>query len=271
MCGAQVENVVLVDLWRHHQQRFGILLFAHGLVLDQLQQLIAKHHGAGGGGDRFADLERLLGDLSGQAVVVQEVVDQMADTSHQAVAAGVENLLDRQRIEQGVGRRHGVVEQGEREVGAGAIVRAHVALVDPAFDLFLPAQVGLQAAAIKRVEAPRRVGKAIVLRIGRVQGFAQQYAAQLTAQFQGMSGGVHRIAQAMGGNAAQGRKQIPAAQAGNRTLCVDERGGSGQRFPRWFFAHELTLLRLQAKYKYTEPEHHRRCCGLLRGAGVLPT
>ena len=76
---AQVENVVLVDLRRHHQQRFGILLFAHRLVLDQLQQFIAKHHGAGGGGDRFADFESLFGDLSGQAVVVQEVVDQMAD------------------------------------------------------------------------------------------------------------------------------------------------------------------------------------------------
>ena len=101
---AQVENVVLVDLWRHHQQRFGILLLAHRLVLDQLQQLIAKHHGAGGGGDRFADLERLLGDLPGQAVVVQEIIDQMTDAAHQAVAAGVEDLLDRQRIEQGVGR-----------------------------------------------------------------------------------------------------------------------------------------------------------------------
>ncbi len=41
---AQVENVVLVDLWRHDQQRLGVLFFAHGAVLDQLQQFIAKHH-----------------------------------------------------------------------------------------------------------------------------------------------------------------------------------------------------------------------------------
>ncbi len=34
---AQVENVVLVDLRRHDQQRLGVLFFAHGLVLDQLQ------------------------------------------------------------------------------------------------------------------------------------------------------------------------------------------------------------------------------------------
>ncbi|MNG05182.1 hypothetical protein D3C84_883580 [compost metagenome] len=110
---------------------------------------------------------------------------------------------------------------------AGAIVRVHVAFVDPAFDLFLPAQVGLQAAPVKGVEAPRRVGETTVLRIGRVQGFAQQHAAQLTTQFQGMTSGVDGVAQAMGGHTAQSRNQIPAAQAGNRTLCVDERGGSG--------------------------------------------
>ncbi|MNL08447.1 hypothetical protein D3C87_1291680 [compost metagenome] len=204
--GAQVENVVLVDLRRHHQQGLGILLFAHRLVLDQLQQLVAKHHGTGGGGDRLANLECLLGDLPGQAIVVQQIVHQMADATHQAVTAGIEELLDRQWIEQGVGGRYGVVEQGEREVGAGAVVRAHVALVDPALDLFLPAQIGLQATAIKRVETPRRIGEASVLRIGRVQGFAQQHTAKLTAEFEYMSGAVYRIAQAMGGHTAQGRQ-----------------------------------------------------------------
>ncbi|MNI39527.1 hypothetical protein D3C73_937100 [compost metagenome] len=165
--------------------------------------------------------------MSGQAVVVQEIVDQMTDPAHQAVAAGVEDFLDRQGIEQAVGRRHGIVEQGEREVRAGAVVGVHVAVVDPAFDLLLPAQVGLQAATVKGVEAPRRIVETTVLRVGRVQGFAQQHAAQLTTQFQGVSSGVHGVAQAMGGHTAQSRNQIPAAQAGNRTLCVDERGGSG--------------------------------------------
>ncbi|MNY27351.1 hypothetical protein D3C86_1612570 [compost metagenome] len=135
---------------------------------------------------------------------MQQVVDQVADTAHQAVAAGIEDLFDRQRIEQGIGRGQGIVEQREREVGTGAIVRAHVAVVDPVFDLLLPAQISLQAATIKRVEAPCGIGKAIVLRIGRVQGFTQQHSTQLAAQFQGVSGGVHRVAQTMGGNAAQG-------------------------------------------------------------------
>jgi hypothetical protein len=41
---AEIENVVLVDLRRDDQQGLGVLFFAHGLVLDQLQQLVAKHH-----------------------------------------------------------------------------------------------------------------------------------------------------------------------------------------------------------------------------------
>ncbi|MNN51559.1 hypothetical protein D3C81_1662010 [compost metagenome] len=157
---------------------------------------------------------------------MQQIVHQMADAAHHAVTAGIEQFLDRQRVEQGVGGRYGVVEQGEGEVGAGAVVRAHVALVDPAFDLLLPAQIGLQATAIKRVEAPRRVGEASVVRVGRVQGFAQQHATKLTAEFEGMPGAVQWVAQAMGGHTAQGRQQIPATQTGNRTLCIDERGGS---------------------------------------------
>ncbi|MNS83995.1 hypothetical protein D3C72_1178030 [compost metagenome] len=260
---AEVENVVLVDLRRHHQQRLGVLLFAHRSVLDQLKQIVAKHHRAGGGGHGLADLESLFGHLTWQAVVVQQVIEQMTDAAYQTVPAGVEQLLDRQRVEQGVRRRHSVVEQGEGEMRAGAIVIAHVAFVDPAFDLFLPGQIGLQAAPVERIEAPRRVSETAVVRIGRVQGFAEQHAAQLTAEFQRVLRTVNRIAQAMGGDAAQGRDQVPATQAGDRTLCVDEHGGAGHYARRWFVAHDSTLLRLQAKNKLTEPEHHRRCCGLL--------
>jgi hypothetical protein len=101
---------------------------------------------------------------------------------------------------------------------AGAIVVAHVAFIDPALDLFLPGQVGLQAAPVERVEAPGRVSEAAVARVGRVQGFAEQHATQLAAQFQGVLRAVHRVAQAVGGDAAQGRNQVPAAQAGDRTV-----------------------------------------------------
>jgi AcrR family transcriptional regulator len=100
---AEVENVVLVDLRRHHQQRLGVLLFAHRLVLDQLQQLVAKHHGASGGGDGLADLECLFGDLAGQAVVVQQVIDQVTrprtrllppELNSSLTASGLSRLLD---------------------------------------------------------------------------------------------------------------------------------------------------------------------------------
>ena len=243
VAGAQVKDVVLVDLRRHHQQRLGVLLFAHGLVLHQLQQFIAKHHRAGGGGNGLADLEGVLGDLAGQPVVVHQVIEQMAQAADQAVAAGVEQFLDRQRVEQGIGGRYRIVEQGEGKVRAGAIVIGHAAFVDPAFDLFLPAQVGLQAASVKRIEGPAGVGKTTVGGVGLVQGLTQQHAAQLATQCQCVPGTVYRVTQAVGGDVAQGREQVPAAQTGDRTLGIDECSGCGQGARRWFVSHESTLLR----------------------------
>ncbi|MNF70662.1 hypothetical protein D3C84_525780 [compost metagenome] len=262
---AQVENVVLVDLRWHHQQGFGVLFFAHGLVLHQLQQLIAKHHGTGGGGNRFADLERVLGDLAGQAVVVHQVIEQMGQATDHAVTAGVEQLLDRQGIEQGVGGRYRVVEQGKDEVRTGAIIVRHAAFIDPAFDLFLPAQVGLETAPVKGVQAPARVGEAIVRRVGVMQGLAQQHSAQLTAQGQRVPGAMHRMAQAVGGNTTQCREQIPAAQTGDRILSIDECSGCGQGARRWFVSHESTLLR-QAFNKYITLAVHTLGCELPWGS-----
>nr|GFD51937.1 hypothetical protein [Tanacetum cinerariifolium] len=72
---------------RHDQQWARVLLFAHGLVLDQLQQLVAKHHGAGRYRQRAADLEGVLRGLAGQAIVVQEVVEHVAQAFHHTGAA----------------------------------------------------------------------------------------------------------------------------------------------------------------------------------------
>ncbi|MNR02214.1 hypothetical protein D3C85_1180560 [compost metagenome] len=97
---AQVEDVELVDLRRYHQQWPGVLFFAHRLVLDQFQQLVAKHHRARRGRQVAADLEGLRVDLARQAVVVPQIIEQVVDAAHQAQATGVEQLLDRQGVEQ---------------------------------------------------------------------------------------------------------------------------------------------------------------------------
>ncbi|MNJ50310.1 hypothetical protein D3C77_455790 [compost metagenome] len=84
---AQIEDVELVDLRRDDQQRSSVLFFAHGLVLDQLQQLVAKNHRPRGGGQVATDLERLGVDLARQPIVVAQVVNQMVQASEQAQAA----------------------------------------------------------------------------------------------------------------------------------------------------------------------------------------
>ncbi len=156
---------------------------------------------------------------------MQQVIQQVADAPHHAVAPGVEDLLEGQGVEQGIGRRNGIIEQGKGKVCPGPVVFAHAAVVDPVAHLLLPAQVGLQAAPVEGVEAPGRVGEAVVLGVGLVQGFPQQHTPQLAAQGQGMPGTVQRIAQAVGRQAAQGGEQVPAAQAGDRALRIDIRGG----------------------------------------------
>ncbi|MCY1503148.1 hypothetical protein D9M68_372660 [compost metagenome] len=105
LLGRQVEDVVLVDLRRHDQQRAQVLLFAPRLVLDQFQQFIAEHYGTRGGGDIPAELEGRLADLAGHTAVVSQVVHQVTQAVDQAEPAGVEDLLDRQRVEQAVGGR----------------------------------------------------------------------------------------------------------------------------------------------------------------------
>ncbi|MNM76615.1 hypothetical protein D3C81_884420 [compost metagenome] len=84
---AQVEDVELVDLWRYHQHRPGVLFLAHRFVLDQLQQLAAKHYCTWRGGQVAADLEGMRIDLARQAIVVAQVIDQVVQTAHQAQAA----------------------------------------------------------------------------------------------------------------------------------------------------------------------------------------
>ncbi|MCY1358832.1 hypothetical protein D9M69_453760 [compost metagenome] len=210
LLGAEVEDVELVDLRRHDQQRLEVLLLAHRLVLDQLQHLVAEHHRAGGGGQVLADLEGLLVHLAGQAVVVQQVVVQVAQAAQQAAAAAVEQLLDRQRVEQAVGRRQRIAEQRGDEQRAGAVVGAEVAFVDPQGELFLPSQVGLQAASVEGVEAPARVGEAAVGGIGLVGGVADQHAAELAAEGQRVLGAVQRVLEALQGDAAHGGEQVAA-------------------------------------------------------------
>src|SRR3990167_1723312 len=237
----QVEDVVLVDLWRHDQQRAQGLLLAHWLVLDQLQQFIAKLHRAGCGGQAAADFEGSLVDLAGQTIVVQQVVEQVAQAFEYAAAASVEQFLERQWVEQGIGGGQGIAEDADDEARASAVVGTHVAFLDPVAQLILPGQVGLQAAPVKRIEFPGRIGKARILRVDLVRRVAEQYSTQLPAQGQYVSGAVNRLAQALHGQAAQGGKHVSGTQASNGALGIHRAGRGRKAACRGLFAYEATL------------------------------
>lgn len=101
---AQVEYVELVDLRRHHQQRAGMHLLGDGVVLDQLQHIVAVHHGAFTGAQVLAHLEGVHVHLAGHATVVDQVLGQVGQAIEQALAAGFEEAFDCCRVGQGVGQ-----------------------------------------------------------------------------------------------------------------------------------------------------------------------
>lgn len=233
----QVEDVELVDLRGNDHQGLEVLLLAHGLVLDQLQHLVAEHHRARCGGQVPPDFEGMLADLAGHGVVVQQVVEQVARTVDQAEAAGVEQLLDRQRIEQAVGRGHGIAEQRQHEACAGAVVRGQLAVVDPLHQVLLPGQVGLESAPVEGVEPPGRIGEARILRVGGVGRVSQQHPAELAAQLEQVAGAVHRALGAVHGQGADGRGQVLASEADNGALHVHEVSGDRQGARVLFLSH----------------------------------
>ncbi|MCY1420417.1 hypothetical protein D9M71_360370 [compost metagenome] len=242
----QIEDVVLVDLRRHHQQRPGVQVLAQRLVLDQFEDVVAEHHRARRGGEVAADLEGVPVHLAGHAAVVAQVAEQMAHALEQALAAGVEQLLHRQRVGQAVGRRHRVGELRQQEARACAVVLVQVALVDPGEQLLLPGQVALQGAPVQRVEPPRRVLETRVLRIGLQLRVAQHHLAHLLAQRRQVPRAVQRLAHALQGEQAHGGQQVLAAQADDGVLRIHE-FGRGRDFPGLgFFAHGQLSMKGQS-------------------------
>ncbi len=114
---AQVEDVVLVDPRRNHQQRALPLLLRRRLVLDELHELVLEHDLAGRGGDVDAELEGLgVGhrDLE-LAVAALDVVQQVVQALHQVLAAGGDRLAKHLGIGQREIRRRQRVDILARE------------------------------------------------------------------------------------------------------------------------------------------------------------
>ncbi|MCY1418602.1 hypothetical protein D9M71_341650 [compost metagenome] len=220
----QIEDVELVDLRWHHQQWLGVQVLAQRLVLDQLQHLVAEHHCTGRGGQVAADFEGRLVHLAGHAAVVSQVVEQMARALDQAHAAGIEQLLHRQRIGQAVRWRQRIGEQRQQEARAGAVILIQVAFVDPGLQLLLPGQVSLQGAPVDWVEPPGRVLEACVLRVGLQLRIAEQHLAHLLAEGRQVTRAVQRLAHTLQGEQAHGGQQVLATRADDGVLRIHEVG-----------------------------------------------
>ncbi|KPX25199.1 Uncharacterized protein ALO70_05735 [Pseudomonas amygdali pv. eriobotryae] len=236
---AEVEDVELVDLRRHDQDRSAELPFAHRPILDQLEHFVAKHHRTGRGRYGSAYLKSVLGGLAGQPAVVQQIIGHVAQALDQAGTTRVEQLFDGLRVEQRIGRGQRIVDQCEQKVRARTVFRGQIAVINPLPDLMLAAEIHLQTPAIKRVETPGRVGEAGVFGIVRIGCFAQHHhPPQLLAQCQSMASATKRVPQTLGCDVAQGRKQVSPAQAGDGALRVDEVCGCSAGNLRRFFLHE---------------------------------
>jgi hypothetical protein len=121
--GADVHDVVFVDPRRDDDDGDAVDLLGLRRVLDQLDQLVAVDHLAGGERQVDADLELLLArDLHLPAL---EVVQQVVQPAAQILAAGVEHFAQHLRVgKREIRRAEHVRELADVEIDA--LVRARV-------------------------------------------------------------------------------------------------------------------------------------------------
>ena len=95
--GLQVQNIELVDARRNQQKRLLVDLGGERLVLDQLKQLVLKHHRAFSGGNVFADFK--LAFVRHRHMALGQVVHHVFDAFRNALALGFDGLLLRVGVE----------------------------------------------------------------------------------------------------------------------------------------------------------------------------
>ncbi|MCY1294065.1 hypothetical protein D9M70_433470 [compost metagenome] len=212
----QVEHVELVDLWWHHQQRPLVHALGDGLVLDQLQHVIAIDHRAFGGGEVLADLEGVHVHLARHAAVFHQVLGQVGKTVQQALAAGFEEALDRCRVGHAVGGRHGLGHQVDDEVTATGVLFGEVAVLYPLMQFLAPGKVGLQVALVQRVLAPGRVTETAVVGFRLQAGLAEHHVLQFQAEMGDVFCTVERLLDGLQQHHPRGRQQILAADTYHR-------------------------------------------------------
>ena len=100
---AEIEQVILVDAWRHEQDRRLFHLICLRRVLNELDQLVLENHGPGCDGQVASDFESGLVDPGDPALL--QIVDQILHTVREACGPGLDRLADHLWIGRGEIRR----------------------------------------------------------------------------------------------------------------------------------------------------------------------
>ncbi|MDT4858522.1 hypothetical protein FQZ97_929950 [compost metagenome] len=186
------------------------------LVLDQFQYLVAEHHRSFAGGQVAADLEGGLVHLAGHAAIADDVLDQVAEAVEQALAAGIQQALERRRVGQGVGRRQGIGQQADDELAAAPFLLGQAAAFQPFVHLAAPGQVDLHVAAEHRALRPGRVAEAAVAGFRLQLGAAQQHVLQLLAEGNRMAGAGERLEDRVAQQLLRGAEDVAPLRTDHR-------------------------------------------------------
>ena len=161
--GGQIHDVVLVDPRGAHEQGDLVGLLGRGLVLDQLDQIVAEHHLAVAGCHVVPQLEGGGVHLAGPAAVVDHVADHVAHPPHYAQAARLGRPAQGGRVGgQEVGGGQGVGHQGGGKAGLGLGGAIQPGSVHHLGQQLALQQVRLQQAVEHGVLLPGRLGEPAV-------------------------------------------------------------------------------------------------------------
>ena len=163
--GLQIKNVELVDARGDQQKRLLKHFSRERLVLNQLKQLVLKHHRAFGGSDVFTDFKQAL--IRHRHMALAHIMQQVLNAFGDALALGVQRLLLRIGVKgqkvAGGGRciqlLHGKFDAGTGfGVGLHGVCHAHQGAGVQ--------QIGRSRQCRHRVGSPRLCRKALVTRDG---------------------------------------------------------------------------------------------------------
>jgi hypothetical protein len=198
-------------------------------VLQHLDEVVAIDDLGRRAGEIAADLERSGVDLPRTAVVVQQIVDEIAPSVDQAAPTGLQGALEHRRVgRREVGGGHGVLQERHRQLGLAGLHPVQVGDLQQVDAVLPPGQVRLPQTPERRILLPGRVGEPLVARVHRHRALGgaagepvQRGGARIPQPFAELQRQRRGRQRALGRRAGGGR-QRPAEQC--RVVVLEQRG-----------------------------------------------